>query len=210
MRIESVLAVLFILLLPACASRPPDADPIISYRLVAKDDFWASSSRNLWGNVAHGAEICMRVRRTPDYLDSLTFEAVMVRDCSFWNKTIGPLGKIMLMAGAIIGFPVIVPKKQPDWYILQHEQVHFAIMQIEVLQLNRDIQILAAAVDEPDEGIMDLRDSALVRANERHARFDGDTSGTYDTVSLEAWVRRMERDLRELCSEERVCPVRRL
>ena len=211
MRIRSLLVLLVAL---ACASHPPDADPIVSYRLVTKEDFWASSSNSTWGNFAHGAEICMRVQRRPDYLTSLGFEVVMVRGCSFWNKTAGPFWTIVRMLGAIFGVPTISYKTQPGWYVLQHEQVHFSITLLEVLRLNRDIQALAATSDGDDQDwqldhdIIKLRDSALLRAKERNGRFDSNTSGTYDPKSLEAWVRRMERHLKKLCPEVRACPVR--
>ena len=63
----------------------------------------------------------------------------MKRECSFWNKAVGPLGYFIRLVGLAVGIPVIVPVKQPDWYILQHEQIHFAIMQVAALQLTRQL-----------------------------------------------------------------------
>jgi hypothetical protein len=75
--------------LAGCASRRPPAQvdwtagEVISYRLLAKGDFLASGSGSLWGNVAHGAEICTNILPTEDHAETGAFRAVMKPECSF-------------------------------------------------------------------------------------------------------------------------------
>ena len=42
----------------------------------------------------------------------------------------------------------------------------------------------------------------LSRTQERHARFDAATSGTFDPGRLGVWVRVLETEMRELCGWE--------
>ena len=112
---------------------------MIPYRLVTKGDFLASGSSSMWGNFAHGAEICTTILPTEAHAETGAFRAVMKPECSFWNKVVGPLGFFGRIAALFSPVPVIVPVKQPDWYILQHEQVHFAIMEVAARQLSKQI-----------------------------------------------------------------------
>jgi predicted secreted Zn-dependent protease len=111
------------------------------------------------------------------------------------------------MAGAIAGVPTLTPKQQPDWYILQHEQCHFAITEVAARKLAQRVAKL-----EPEQRTQDaiarLRRSTMTRVHQRHGEFDSETSGTFDPRSLEKWVRVLEVQLQRLCGPDERCPVR--
>jgi hypothetical protein len=183
------------------------APDVLPYRLVTKDDFKARSSGSLWGNVAHGAEICTHILPAADPAEAGTFRAVMKQDCSFWNKVVGPLGTAGLVAGLFSPVPVVVPVKQPDWYILQHEQIHFAINETAARQLSREIAELPPEKRTPSR-IQAAYRVTLDHVQKRHAEFDGETSGSYSPAKLEKWVRVMEIQMQRLCGEGPHCQVR--
>ncbi len=181
----------------------------VGYRLVTKDDFQSGTSNSMWGNFAHGAEICTTILPAEDYEQTGTFRAVMRPECSFWNKAIGPAGTAMRLGALLSPVPIVVPVpvKQPDWYILQHEQLHFAIMEAAARQLSEK-----TAEIPPDQRTAELTQRLLTitlsHTRERHAAFDAETSGTFEPQMLEKWVRVMER---QLCGDEDqadACPVR--
>lgn len=182
------------------------ADDIVRYRILSKDDFQASSSGSLWGNVAHGAEICTTIVPVEDEVEGPSFRAVMRPDCSFWNKVIGPAGKIGRLAGALAGVPVIVPDKQPDWYILQHEQIHFAINEVAALQASQ--QLARRAPDRRRTVAPGIHLLVLEKAGTRHADFDQATSGQFDPRDLEKWVRVLESQMADYCGTGSECQVR--
>lgn len=211
-----------VLTLSACASGPPTreeriaeleawvSDDRVAYRLLEKDDFQASTSHKIWGNVAHGAEICTIVLPEGDDERTVEFHAYMRPDCSFWNKVIGPLGRVGRIALLAAGIVTVGGGKQPDWYILQHEQIHFAIAEVAARQLSRK---LGEIPYERRTRHFDRKVYALTvkHVNERNARFDGETSGTYDPHLLEKWVRLLERELQTLCkgeADDESCQVR--
>jgi hypothetical protein len=134
------------------------------------------------------------------------FRAVMLRECSFWNKIIGPVGKLMLMTAAIVGIPIVAPNKQPDWYILQHEQIHFAINEVAARQASE----IVARLSPGKRARLGPRllEVTRERARERHAEFDGETSGRSDPRSLEKWVSVLETQMRDLCGSGPHCEVR--
>jgi hypothetical protein len=205
------LATTAILALSGCASQPaPEPEDwfsgdVVPHRLLAKDDFQAERSSRVWGNVAHGAEICSHIVPAEDHERTGGFRAVMNPKCSFWNKAVGPVGTL----GGLAGVSVVpgVPTKQPDWYVLQHEQIHFAIMEVAARRLSREIEQVPPSSREPSAIARAYR-LTLSHAAERHARFDSATSGTYDPGRLDAWVRVLEDEMRRLCGREAHCWVR--
>jgi hypothetical protein len=185
-----------------------ESDRVVRYRLLTKEDFQAKASGKLWGNIAHKAEVCTNILSTSD-AEPITFRSVMMPECSYWNKVIGPLGYLARAAAAVAGWLVIPGRKIPDWYVLQHEQIHFSIMEITARELTQDIAKLIEAVGgEPEVAIHRLYRFARLRAADRHTEFDGDTSGIYDPDSLETWVGWAESHMRGLCDREASCPVR--
>src|SRR5262245_36917368 len=83
---------------------PPEWSPadVVAYRLLTKNDFQAGSSSHVWGNIAHGAEICTRIVPAAGSEPTGAFRAVMNRRCSFWNETMGPLTTLGGLAGASV------------------------------------------------------------------------------------------------------------
>ena len=125
--------------------------------------------------------------------------------CSFWNRTVSPLATLGGLAGASV-----VPglgTQQPDWYVLQHEQIHFAIMQAAALQLSQQVAGLpperrtGAAIEEA-YGL------AVAKTDQLHEQFDAATSGSFDPPNLDVWVRALETEMRRLCGTQPRCWVR--
>ena len=113
------------------------------------------------------------------------FEAVMIPECSWLNPH--------------------VPEENLD-YVLQHEQIHFALMEIAARKLTREAKeetknymaIQSTYIDAQDEILAKIRD--LVRsANEavlkEHTAFDEDTSLYFDPESQRRWLERVEDEL---------------
>lgn len=180
---------------------------LLPYRLVTKADFRAKTSSSPWGNVAHGAEICTFIVLAPDHDRTGAFHAVMNRDCSFWNRITGPLGFFGRIVAILTGVPVIVPVKQPDWYVLQHEQIHFAINEVAARQLSRELEALAPS-RRTDARVESAYRLTLTHIGRRHRRFDAETSGRYDPTGLEKWVRVLEIQMKRLCDDGLECRVR--
>lgn len=215
-RCAAVLALTGAFLATACASKPADpevelaawtSDAAVPYRLLEKDDFQAATSHKIWGNVAHGAEICTMVLPDEEPQPAAVFRAYMRPDCSFWNKVIGPLGRVGRLALLAAGVVTVGGGKQPDGYILQHEQIHFAIAEVAARDLTRSLARLPAE-RRTERFTRRAWEIALEHVRERNQRFDGETSGTYDPFLLEKWVRLLEREMQELCGEAPECRVR--
>jgi hypothetical protein len=209
--LRSLVPGVAILAVAACASEvardPRDflGGELLAYRLLSKDDFRAKRSGRLWGNIAHGAEICTLIVPSDDHGETAAFHAVMNPDCSFWNEKVGTIGTL----GGLAGVSVVpgLPTQQPDWYVLQHEQIHFAIMQAAALRLSRQLAALPES-RRTRAAIESAHQLAMAQTQERHQQFDAATSGTFDPGRLGVWVRALELEMRELCGLEPRCWVR--
>ena len=209
-----------LLMLTACAQLPEYARPRVvdldhqqvsldgafTYRTLEVDDFQASSlpddlashSRNI------AAHACCRLRTTKDtrykitrgylnqklhYFGSIEyaeFEAVMVPDCSWLNPKVG--------------------KKKLD-YVLQHEQIHFALMELAARKLNRESKdefknyIAIQSTQQAVRNEIAAKIKAMVRkANDEvlveHTAFDEETSLYFDPEAQQRWFDRIEEQLR--------------
>ena len=199
------------LALAACAS-PPAPKPedwlggeVVGYRLLVKEDFQAANSGHLWGNIAHGAEICVQIIPSQDHEQTGAFRAVMKPSCSFWNEAVGKVGTL----GGLSGVSVIpgLPTSQPEWYVLQHEQIHFAIMEVAARRLSARIAEIPAERRDASS-IESAYRLTLDHTRERHAKFDAATSGTFDSAKLDLWVGVLETEMRRLCGKAAHCWVR--
>lgn len=114
------------------------------------------------------------------------FEATMDRDCSWWNDE----------------------ADLPAWYVLEHEQIHFALFELETRRLNRifdenpDAAIgyggsKAAAQDAFNDAIEAELDAAMKRVLERSTHFDEDTSMGVHEARQRIWLDRILRELAE-------------
>ena len=102
-------------------------------------------------------------------IENLEFVAYMDRECSWWNPA---------------------PLTLPADYILQHEQIHFALFEIAARRLDsraaelmRELETVSTNQKQGVDGIQERLDTELLRAvNEvaaRNSDFDRDTSLTY-------------------------------
>jgi hypothetical protein len=121
-------------------------------------------------------------------VENLSFIAFMDRECSWWNPA---------------------PLSLPDEYILQHEQIHFALFEIAARRLNarvdqmtRDMQTVSTtqqgAVEvisrQIDYEMQRVLDEALARSND----FDRETSRTYRQDRQNWWWETVTRELERL------------
>lgn len=185
---------------------PPDGD-LVPYGTLARSDFrgaapppqFAGSSDRL------GAATCAYILSAPDARvelrrvqdgDALVYEATPVglafsarmdRACSWWNP---------------------IQRALPPEYVLEHEQIHFALFEIEARRLDaRAGEIAEAAItlgDVPEEAaaasqeaVEDRLREALRAVLERNAAFDEDTSFGYEPERQRAWHERVTRELRD-------------
>ena len=116
----------------------------------------------------------------------LAFRAVMDRSCSWWNDAASSI---------------------PPAYVLEHDQIHFALAELAARGLNaraaslaRGFQFETSRSEElaPNakryvEGAIRQAMQALV---ERNAAFDRDTSLGYQPDKQAAWLERVEAELR--------------
>jgi hypothetical protein len=177
-----------------------------TYRPLTLDDFLAPALPD--NQSAHGehinAQSAILIRLTPDsnfkiapwplwghinYLGSINhiaFEAVMIPKHSWWNK------KINLDQKA---------------YVLQHEQIHFALTELAARQLTREAQEWASTVlvvkQTPQEVYSEIAQqieekikAALEANKKRHLEFDNDTSLYYNPKWQAWWFEEVEEELR--------------
>jgi hypothetical protein len=215
----AVLA-LSLALIPACARLPDYARPRIleadelqktltigfPYRQLTPEDFRAAS---LSGQMSEHAErinahAAIQIRVTADSrfritsgdlygqtyffgkIERLGFEAVMLPDRSWWNPKI---------AANMRG------------YVLQHEQIHFALTELAARQLAGDSQKWASDIlaikPTPQEVRAELarqikdRINAAMEANlKRQAQFDDDTSLFHNPRRQQWWSWTVEDELK--------------
>ena len=116
----------------------------------------------------------------------LHFRAQMDRKRSWWNPNL---------------------KEIPEEYVLQHEQIHFAIAALEAQRLNDASPELTASMQAEGDSQAEVRDGiqakldaiirgALERLLEQNGQFDEDTSARYAPKKQDAWWRRVEGELR--------------
>jgi hypothetical protein len=117
--------------------------------------------------------------------DRIRFRALMDRRCSWWRQG---------------------PCPQPAAYVLQHEQIHFALVELEARRLNLRSEELAERVRargrSPEEASARSRErlEAILRDSsgailESHIRFDEDASLGYRPERQQAWYERTMREL---------------
>ena len=214
-------------LVPTCAELPEYARPHMvqsdelqmkpptgfAYRPLTREDFRATS---LSGQQAEHAErinayTATLIRLSADSsfritsgdlygqryffgrIERLGFEAVMLPDRSWWSPRI--------------------PANMGD-YVLQHEQIHFALTELAARQLTIDIQKWASEVlvmePTPQEVQAELskqikdRINAAMQVNlKRQAEFDEDTSLFFNPKWQRWWALTVEEELRRTHRERK-------
>ena len=186
-----------------------DSSDVISYRQLTRDDFRGTQAPPEFAPVAErvGAATCGQVRTSSDTIFSLnwrqatptsekrhwvevkklSFLALMDRHCSWWNDK--------------------AAARAPG-YVLQHEQIHFALYELGARKLNADADAIkrdmvsegksAAEVQARAEKALNL---ALVKATaellSRNRDFDEDTSLGYRPDRQRAWLKKVTAELAE-------------
>lgn len=216
----ALIAVL-LALIAACARLPEYARPrmvqtaepekamatAFPFRPLTLDDFRATSLSE--DQLAHGdrikAHAAMLIRVTADStfkitngdfygqryffgkIEHLAFEAVMLPDRSYWSPTITP---------------------DLRGYVLQHEQIHFAITEIAARQLTRDAQKWASEVmviqptpqavrAEMFRRVKEKINAAMEANLKRQGNFDEDTSLSFNPRWQQWWFETVEKELEE-------------
>lgn len=206
----------------ACSSLPDYASPtggvvdpsqidrsdLITYRKLEQGDFRAESPPVDAAEHAQklGALTCSYVVTTPGTrfemeerpgkgdatfrakLKELGFVAYMDRNCSWWNPKDG------------------IASKE---YVLQHEQIHFALTEVASRRLNARVPQLMKtiraetrtaeqATELMQKALSDLLDETMDELLARNQDFDEDTSAKHDAKAQQKWFDEVSAELDEL------------
>ncbi len=178
-----------------------------SYRQLDIKDFQAESLSPDYDQYNHhiGAQSCISIRPSKDlkirivqsyyqnmlfYVGTilhLKFEAVFVPECSWWNPKLA---------------------KGREGYVLQHEQIHFALTEIFArkltLEANNEVKgylaigrTVAESQEEIKKKLQTMAREAMKVSVEGHTDFDEDTSMFYDPRAQRRWLERVDVRLAE-------------
>jgi len=212
---------LLLVLLLGCSTLPEYAAPkggvvaaadlddtdVISYRQLTRGDFRGTKAPPEFAKVADrvGAATCGQLRPTSDTLftinsrrsnpdgetqhwvevKKLSFMALMDRHCSWWNDK--------------------TASRAPG-YVLQHEQIHFALYELGARKLNASVESIKRAMkregssqEEVQNYAQQALNDALVKATEelleRNREFDEDTSLGYRPDRQRSWLKQGSQEL---------------
>jgi hypothetical protein len=183
-----------------------DGADTIEFRVLGRVDFKGSSPPPQFGEAGGRlkAATCAYLRSSPDLqiavigtgegryeasVRNLHFFAIMDRGCSWWNPR--------------------QDSSVPASYVLQHEQIHFAIMELQARRMNAQVEEIAAAAratDSSADGARRACEAQLSAALQSHVdqalevstRFDEDTSMGGNERRQNDWYRRVHDELRRL------------
>lgn len=179
----------------------------ITYRTLTRADFKGTRPPGPFARVADrvGAATCGQVLTTPDMrmlihwekgsdgearyrlsAKRLRFQALMDRQCSWWNDEVAAFAPA---------------------YVLEHEQIHFALYELGARRLNekaagimRDMESEAstrAKVEKHAEEVLtEALQDAVEDIVEENREFDEDTSLGYKPARQKAWLERVNAELR--------------
>jgi hypothetical protein len=183
-----------------------DATDVVAYRTLERGDFRGSEPPAEFAGVAErmGAATCAYILTTPDtqlmlqavpsadgslryeaQAQEIGFHARMDRGCSWWNAE---------------------QEHMPADYVLQHEQIHFALIELEArrmqassAQIARGIRASAATPEEATRLAQEQLNAVIARhmkaVLERSREFDEDTSLGYRPERQQAWWARVRSEL---------------
>ena len=186
-----------------------DSSDVISYRLLTRADFRGTKAPPEFAPVADrvGAATCGQVRTTADTafliswrqetpssekhhwveVKKLGFMALMDRHCSWWNER--------------------AAARAPG-YVLQHEQIHFALYELGARKLNASVDALKremtgegkspqAVQDHAQRALNEALQKATDELLERNRDFDQDTSLGFRPDRQRAWLKKVTTELGE-------------
>lgn len=210
----ALAGLLLVALVAGCARLPEHARPrgqivridsrgatdTIRYRTLTRGDFRASAAPETVAEHARrmGATTCVEIvpdsplkaavqrdRKRAGFVArpvGIGYHATMNRRCSWWNEA----------------HPV------PKAYLLQHEQIHFAIIELAARALTARARALSATGDSPAASVEALGravraelERTLEEALARNTAFDRDTSMRYRPDRQDRWQRQVEAELAE-------------
>jgi hypothetical protein len=184
-----------------------DSSDVIGYRQLTRDDFRGTQAPPEFAPVAArvGAATCGQVRTTADTtflinwrqasptsakihwveVKKLAFMALMDRHCSWWNER--------------------AAARAPA-YVLQHEQIHFALYELGARKLNADADAIKREMTGDGSSPKEVQahaekalNQALVKATDellaRNRDFDQDTSLGYRPDRQRAWLKKVTAEL---------------
>jgi len=184
----------------------PDSGDMIRYRTLKRSDFQSENPPAVvkQGPYVLGAQTCAHLRSNPDVhidlvtktqpngksrtegrLRNLRFFAYMDRKCSWWNPTNDDIA-----------------------YTLEHEQIHFAISELEARTLNREAKKLMKdlhvvgdskedVVAEVQQRLNELLEEHNEDALDRNREFDEETSVGKNPARQREWWKTISRELAE-------------
>ncbi len=215
------LLLLFLLtlqLLIGCASLPEYAKPrvgksieiedsskFIQYRQLQKRDFQAPSVSGEYQKHAMQLQAYTRVVILPKKKSSFTINAA-----DSFNQTVYHVGIESLAFGALMDpasswWSHKIPKRKIS-YVLQHEQIHFALMEIAARQMTwevkKDSSQFSSFGSSRQEALELLKNSIskyirenLEKAMIVHTEFDEETSLYHDPRAQQQWYEKVNRQL---------------
>ena len=176
-----------------------DASGYIGYRQLRREDFLAAQPPDyaLMHAERLGALTCGIIvsdgdfivqyetnQKTGDtwlWIKNSSYRGKMDRNCSWWNP-----------ARTLI----------PEAYILEHEQIHFALLESYASKINSEIdelRIHVSSIDEVTKAAKDHTTRLLQRGlddlAEESLRFDAETSEAVNSVAQRRWLRDVENRL---------------
>ncbi len=176
---------------------PPSDVPadLIPYRTLTRADFRADVPPVALPEDAppHGAMTCARIMPRANLatrggadepvvrLQGLSFAAMMDRSCSHWNDE-SPL---------------------PEAYVLEHEQLHFAIVELEARRLNARAEELERSLvrrgldaeQKIQGGMNEVMEVSARQIAEQGLALDEATSMNYAPEVQRGWLTRLNREL---------------
>jgi hypothetical protein len=213
-------ALLVAILFAGCSNRLPDfglprtysagmvlPDHVVSYRNLVVADFQATKLPDFLYDHTHelNAHTAVAIRTVPgaQYLlsspqkgssatmysgrvENLVFEAVMIPAHSWWNPSLA--------------------RDKTD-YVLQHEQIHFALMELAARRLTAKavneqdlLSVKAANSEAVQERLLGRIDQWLAESEKevvrQHTEFDIATSHRYAPAVQQQWFERVQRELK--------------
>ena len=212
--------VILLVFIGSCARLPDYAQPhfyertdplplsVITYRDLTKADF---QSKELPGYLQDhmervGAHTAVSIRPAPTSktlvssgeiygqhvyfgsINQLSFEAVMIPEESWWNPHL---------------------RKGREGYVLQHEQIHFALMEIaarkltvQVVKEKNNLMVIASSFEAVKKGLMEKINELIAvsrtKVLEEHTVFDEATSMHYNPKDQKKWWKRVTTELQAL------------
>ena len=179
----------------------------IRYRALSRSDFKGTEAPGPFAQVADrvGAATCGQVLTTPDMrmlihwqrstdgetsyrliAKRLRFQALMDRKCSWWNDKVAAFA--------------------PD-YVLEHEQIHFALYELGARRLNADSAGIMRDMESEgstreaverhaEEALNEALQDAVEEIVDQNRAFDEDTSLGYKPTRQKVWLERVNAELR--------------